>query len=157
MNNRQKLITALASDLFMLKRRIMSGHKDSTNCTVTPAQAQLMFLVKQHQKITTSEVAKMLAITTSAATQLIDALVEHGLLIREANNQDRRTYKIKISATAEEHMAKMKAEGLARMTKIFKVLDDDELNKLFELGRKIVTHTLEEEGGQDGYKQCDHS
>jgi len=157
MLNRKKLIGEIASDFFLLKRRMMSGHKHPLRHKITPSQGQLMFILIKHKDMNTSEIAKLMGITTSAATQLIDGLVQHGFVIRESSDEDRRAYKIKISDSAKEHMDKMKAEGLERMAKIFEVLEDDELNKLFELSHKIVTHALEGEGDQDAGRQCDHA
>ena len=68
--------------------------------SVTPVQAGILFLLRKNAH-TMTELSQVLSIDNSAITGLIDRLEKSGLAHRTVNPDERRTYRIRITAKGE--------------------------------------------------------
>ena len=84
------------------------------------------------------EIAEKLEMTSSAATQLVDGLVENGYLIRKNNTIDRRAILLEISPKHRKKMNNIKEKAIERFTVLFKTLNDKELATYAALQKKII-------------------
>ena len=105
---------------------------------ITPAQGQLLHIIKHHKNCGVTEIAQFLNISKSAATQLVEPLVGRGYLVRQVDESDRRASKIKISTKSRLKMELVKKRIMKRVSKIFEVLNNNDLGKLVELSRKLL-------------------
>ena len=83
--------------MFMRKSKVASpvGEK-----SLTPAQWGVAMYIAPHEGLTTNELAAAFNISGSAATQLINALVEKGFVIRKDHPTDRRSHKLTLSTSS---------------------------------------------------------
>ena len=110
---------------------------------ITHAQwGVLMIIEGGGRDSTVKNVAKALSITSSAATQLIDGLVENGYVVREEHSEDRRKVTLALSNKTKKQVGKMKGERLDRFIKLFKVLSDEEFDQFIFLNKKIVENVV---------------
>ena len=140
--NRSQQIEELLGNFETIKRRMVSRFHPIGHCrhkmNVTPAQTQLLFVVKHHPDCGITEIAELLGVTKSAATQLVDNLVGEGLLVRKVDPSDHRAQKITISARSLRRIRLMRTRVIDRMSFIFEKLDNDDLETFVELSRKII-------------------
>lgn len=102
------------------------------------SQCMVLQTVKQHPDINVKEVASALGITSSAATQLIDTLVQKGYLKRKFNTEDRRIRTLVLSEKSNKQIQKMKIEILEKLTVLFHEFSDEELHTFAELNKKLI-------------------
>jgi len=145
MNNRDKTIESILGDLAAIKRILIShGHHMTSSSNITPAQSVVLGILRTHEGVGIKEIASLLGMTSSAATQLVDGLVENGYLVRESSPDDRRAVKLSLSKASLEQMKIMKKEGVARMKEIFTMLSDEELAEYAKLNKKIAEGVIAE-------------
>jgi MarR family transcriptional regulator, organic hydroperoxide resistance regulator len=143
MTNRKQKIEELMENFQALKRTMVFHTVHSIKVPrITPSQWGVLMLVEQHIGITVKDVAKMLSITSSATTQLIDGLVANGYIMRKTSVKDRRTVILTLSNKTKTQVEKMKKEGLQKFLKLFEGLNDKEFNQYILLNKKIVEKLL---------------
>lgn len=87
--------------------------------------------------ISASDLADMLGVTGSAATQFIDKLVEKEMIVRERDPSDRRITQITLSPKAEQSIDLIRRYHVRQLQPFFDGLTDQELEQLVQLGLKI--------------------
>ena len=117
-------------------------HLFSPDIQITHSQWLVLHLVKRNGTINIKDLANLLDTTSSAATQIVDGLVNKGLLLRKRNPDDRRTLKIELSEKFKNQFESIKNKSFKILSLIFSVLDDDELLKYCELSDKIAGKIL---------------
>ena len=146
MLDRKEQIGELRADLNALRRMIMryrGPYLKHRNLTYT--QAWVLHVVKEHDGIRVKEIADLLGITSSAATQLADILVKRGYLSRERSSEDRRALKVRLS---DQGKKQVDVPQMKNLEKLFDVFDDEELLEYCELNKKIINRILESEKGK---------
>lgn len=107
---------------------------------LSPPQGNLLFMIAHHPDgMSVKELAEHTAVTPGAITQLIDTLVEKGLVTREGDPIDRRIVRLKITPLAIEQFEKFRQEHLASFSRVFEVLNTEELQQLITLMDKIAS------------------
>ena len=79
---------------------------------ITAVQAGILFLLKQRDGRTMTELSQVLSTDNSAITGLVDRLEKSGLIVRKTAPNDRRAYLIDITPDGLEEMDK--AKGVIR-------------------------------------------
>jgi DNA-binding MarR family transcriptional regulator len=80
----------------------------SEGVTVTPAQAAILFLLREKDGQSMSELSQVLSMDNSTVTGLVDRLQRSGLVTRRANPDDRRISLIRITPQGVEEIKKAK-------------------------------------------------
>ncbi|HRH23366.1 MAG TPA: MarR family transcriptional regulator [Candidatus Magasanikbacteria bacterium] len=137
MMQRKKIIEELLHSLHTMKRKLMVGYIEKKGLMITPSQGFVLRFVAEHSLTNVKTIAAALHITSSAATQLIDGLVDKGYLIRKDSPQDRRAISLSLSPKAKKMFKGFKEQGLQKMTELFNVLTDEELKTYATLNKKI--------------------
>jgi DNA-binding MarR family transcriptional regulator len=83
------------------------------------------------------EIAKLLHVTSSAVSQLIDGLIKKKLVSRKENAKDRRVINIAVTEMARNHFNNFRKKYLASAAKVFSGLDNKEIGKFIELLSKV--------------------
>lgn len=105
---------------------------------MSPHQGDLLFIIAHHPDgISVKELAEHTAVTPGAITQIIDTLVEKGLVTREGDPADRRIVRLKVTKLAQEQADKFRQEMMASFIKVFEVLNDEEIKQLTALMEKV--------------------
>ncbi len=151
MKTRKQRIESIAEGMYAIRRKFMtqgltgakkSGkfchHAKGDKHHITPSQWAVLAIVTKKEDISIKELGKCLGITSSAATQLVDELVNKEYLVRENNTRDRRALSLRLSDQHKKRMADMKARNLQRFTAMFNVLTDKELAQYAALSKKIT-------------------
>jgi DNA-binding MarR family transcriptional regulator len=144
--DRKEQIGELLANLNALRRMVMR-YRDSylKQRNITYSQAWVLHVVREHDGIGLKEIAGLLGITSSAATQLADTLVKRGYLSRERSPEDRRALKVRLSDQGKKQVDVLQMKNLE---KLFDVFDDEELLKYCELNKKIINRILESKKGK---------
>lgn len=100
-----------------------------------------MGIIMRNGEATVREIREALAITSSAATQLVNQLVKHGYVEKRPDPLDRRSQHIRLSPKAHAVMASMKAVKLSQIADILSVLSESEFKTFAKLHKKI-THAI---------------
>jgi MarR family transcriptional regulator for hemolysin len=100
----------------------------------------LRHLVK-HGPLTMNELAARMEISPSSATQLVDRLVHHGLVVRNPDPDDRRVLRVEVSEPASVAVRKFEKLSSQRLESLLAPLTDDELETLASLAERIVDDT----------------
>lgn len=90
-----------------------------------------------------SDLASVLGVSKSAATQLLESLIERGLVVREQDKDDRRIAYVGLSGKGRRHLKKVRTGGTERITQLFDVLDDAELDQVENITRKLAERAKE--------------
>jgi len=143
MDDRRKLIEKILEDIHAIKHEIAAElHFFSTGIQITHPQWLVLHLVKINGTINIKDLANLLDTTSSAATQIVNGLVNKGLLLRKRNPDDRRTLKIGLSEKFKNQFDSIKNKSFKTLSSLFDVLDNDELLKYCELNDKITGNIL---------------
>jgi len=118
----------------------MSGLKKIPR--ITPSQWGVLMFLKQHGESTLKDVAEAFNITSSAATQLVNGLVDSKYVMRKESEKDRRTIRLTLSKRTKNQVARMKDAGIEHLSKLFDMLNDKEFDQFISLNNKIIERFL---------------
>lgn len=140
MANRKKMIEEIMACFHAMRNKMhakimQSGHKDF----ITHSQLFVLAIVEEHRNIGIKEISKMLCISSSAATQLVDGLAESGYVTRKADSRDRRASQIELSTKGKKHIAGLKNKRVKMVAALFDALSDKELETYLKLHKKILS------------------
>lgn len=93
-------------------------------------QMQALGFVVDHPGCTMGELAQALGIGLSAATGLIDRLVQHEFVEREADPNDRRIVRIHASAAGRNARQRCRRERIKRLQEALELLCEQELEQV---------------------------
>ncbi|MCJ7666147.1 MAG: MarR family transcriptional regulator, partial [Actinobacteria bacterium] len=101
MVDRRKTIEEITETLYSIRRQIASEtHLLFDKMQITHPQWIVIHYVRKSGIINVKNLANLLGITSSAATQIVDGLVKKGFLLRKRNTEDRRILNIELSVEA---------------------------------------------------------
>ncbi len=105
---------------------------------VSPAQAHILFVIKDGQPLSLKSLAAKMWLTPGAITQLVDGIARLGYVTRTQDAHDRRVVYISLSSAGTALMSKITNSRSKFMAQIMTTLDDVELRQLAGTQRKIV-------------------
>jgi DNA-binding MarR family transcriptional regulator len=140
MTDRKQQIEQLMEKLHSLKRlmtpdSLAAGGEDC----LAHSQWLALHLVSRQEGIGIKELAAALSITSSAATQLVDGLVNKGFLNRQPSLEDRRALHLSLPEESRQKIDAIKVQRLERLCAIFGALDDAEFQTLLDLIDKVIS------------------
>jgi len=96
-----------------------------------------------------SELASKLGIGVSAATGLVDRLVERGVLERESDSADRRVVRVRMSPAGIRAGQEWYAAQILHMGKALSALSDRDIRRVAEAVEILRRATVEETSTSD--------
>lgn len=84
-----------------------------------------------------SELAQEMQISKQQLTPLVDKLINQGLLVKKADENDRRIVRIEVSEQGREMLREMFAEKKADLVERLRLLPDEELAELDRMLKRI--------------------
>jgi DNA-binding MarR family transcriptional regulator len=138
MTNRKKIIEDLLQNMHAMRHKLMVGYTTKKEVAITPSQGFVLRFVAKNSSANVKAITQALNITSSAATQLVDGLVDKGYLVRKDNPDDRRIITLSLSLKAKKLFKEFKEQRLQKMMEIFDVLTDEELTRYAVLNKKLV-------------------
>lgn len=139
MQKREKLIQGIMDSFHTVKRSFNPNHLGIRNKgEITPAQWPIISSLKDRPTIALKELTAMLQISSSAITQLVDALVKKGLITRKESVDDRRVILIELTKKAKDSLAVMREKAIAHLSQACSVLTEEELETYDRLTAKVA-------------------
>jgi len=143
MAGRKENIEKIMENMHTIRHRIACrSFKSSAHMPATQSQWRVLGIVMKKGEASVKEIAETLGITSSAATQLIDGLVNKKFITRQYNSKDRRVQILRLSPSHKARMKKMKEFMAKEFTEMFEALTDEELQTYAELNHKISSKLL---------------
>jgi len=147
--DRKEKIQNLFEGLMALKKVIGTRRERFLKQTdLSSQQMHILYMLAHEDRLTVKDVAAMMGITSSAATQIIEGLVKSGYVERIRDNEDRRVVHLQFSAQGKTNFENFKKAHMERIGLAFEVLTDQELELLINIPTKILAHANQIEGEQ---------
>lgn len=144
MTSRSEHIQAIYKNFHAIKRGFAGGSRFShRHFGVTMTQASILMLLMHDGRKTMGEIAAALGVSKSAATQLLDGLIEQDFVVRTPDEDDRRVVYIELSPQGTRHFKRVRRGGMGRMTQMFDLLDDTELEQIEAITAKLAERAKE--------------
>lgn len=142
MNKRAEILASLETLGVALRRRLEASGRQSQLIErfggVTLHQLGAVRHLARHGPLTMHELAERIGITPSATTQLVDRLVQHGLVDRVPDPADRRVLRVTLSEAAAAAVHDFEKDRIRQLDIVLAPLDDAELETLLALAERIV-------------------
>jgi len=138
MPTRKEKVLEFMDGFRAIKRRMAFKPFEPRNMPrITASQLGVLMTLGCAGEHTVKDVAKALGASSSAATQLIDGLVENGYVLRKGSVRDRRTVALVLSTKTKKHVEKMRGEVAKQFLTLFEALNDREFDQFMLLHKKI--------------------
>ncbi|OGD83182.1 hypothetical protein A3J17_02725 [Candidatus Curtissbacteria bacterium RIFCSPLOWO2_02_FULL_40_11] len=111
------------------------GHQNH----ITHSQWFVLTIIEHFKKTSIKHIAESMEMSSSAATQLVDGLVQNGYVTRQEDPNDRRSVQIEISPKGKKYIVTTKERRIVEMAEIFDALTDKELEEFVQLFKKITS------------------
>lgn len=109
---------------------------------VTRAQWKVLFKLTRHPGLRQVELADMLELEPITLCRIVDRLEEAGLVERSRDPEDRRAWKLHVTAKAQPLIEKLRAVGAELVGQAFAGIDPEEI----EITRKVLARARENAG-----------
>lgn len=106
----------------------------------THAQLGLLFMVLHHGPQSVKDLSVRFHMTSSAVTQLVNGLVEEGLLLRREDVRDRRKTSLDLTLKGRKKVLIASTQKLKMIAEALKPLNDSELSQMHQIISKITSH-----------------
>ena len=137
--DRKKYINELLALISSIKRNLRGRtYACDSGYELSGAQLGLLFVVKHNGPLSAQEAAKQLSMSAGAVSQLVDSLVNHGLLERTNNPKDRRLYALSLTKVAIKHTDRIEQERYELFSNATAGMTKKELEVLITVHRKIL-------------------
>jgi DNA-binding MarR family transcriptional regulator len=140
--NRKQKVEELLESMRAIRRHMALGASGREAASITPAQWGVLMLVGERGECSVKDIAAMLRISSSAATQLVNGLVGGGHLARKASQEDRRAVALSLSRQTKAKMKGMRDAALKKTLKLFEGFTDREFEIYITLNKKISDRLL---------------
>ena|SRR3989344_6437231 len=111
------------------------GHQNH----ITHSQWFVLTIIAHFEKTNIKHIAEAMEMTSSAATQLVDGLVQNNYVTRQEDQSDRRLVQLELSPIGKKHITATKDKRINEMAEIFDSLSDKELEEFVRLFKKITS------------------
>ena len=137
--NKIEIITSLIQVQGKIRNKIITEMKEFCldDESITPLQIEALMTILEYKQIKMSDLAKILNLKTSGATQLINSLVLQNKVERLALDNDRRVTLISLTPQYTVIMKKMKTHHNKTLVSIFDKLDQSDLQTLLQITNKL--------------------
>ena len=116
---------------------------------LTREQLRIMFLLSFRGRSSPGEAAASLGVPRANVTSIIDRLVERGLISRQENPDDRRSYIISLTEEGKSQVERLREIGASKIRGVLERMPDNALISL-QIGLEALIKALEEEGEASG-------
>ena len=143
---RRQIFESMADDFQSVYKSLLKQKQAHLN-DVPYGQRTALFNIALHERLQIKQLAELLQITSGAATQHAEALVQSGYIERMQDPSDRRVVHLTLSKEGKKRLHKLKKQRMERMMELFADVGDDELQEFVKTIKKI--HTTLRAKGED--------
>ena len=115
------------------------------NLELTREQLRVIFLLSMKGQASPSEVAETFGVPKANVTSVIDRLVGKGMIDRQENPDDRRSYILSLTKEGKKQIEKLHEIGTAHIRKVLGKMPDNAVASL-HAGLESLIKVLKEEG-----------
>ncbi|GEM_PF-332881 len=131
----------LEAALMTVTRGLRRGWAESIAHTgLAPHQARALRVIAAEGRLRPSELAEGLRVTPRSVTEVVDALIERGLVNREPDPTDRRAMVLSLTSSGEELAAEIRACRSAHTESVFGTLSTKDRATLLALLDRLGAH-----------------
>ncbi len=116
---------------------------------LTREQLRVIFLLSFKGRASPGEVAESFGVPKANVTSVIDRLVGKGLVGRQENPDDRRSYILSLTEEGRNQVERLREIGTARIKRVLERMPDEALVSL-RTGLESLITVLKEEGEANG-------
>jgi DNA-binding MarR family transcriptional regulator len=109
------------------------------------AQVGMLYMLHYHHGASMKKIADYLDVTKSAVTQLVEPLIEKGLVIRQADPKDRRVAVLSLSTKGHKAVRDINQKKMLGIRSALDSLSDKDLGTMATLHAKMDQRTDREE------------
>jgi DNA-binding MarR family transcriptional regulator len=124
---------------------------------MTPPQAGILRMLALSGGLSQRDLAERLGIHPSRLVSLLDEMESAGLLVREANAEDRRLYSLQLTAAGRDRMAELGRVGRQHNEALCNALTAEERAQLESLLNRIAQQQELTPGVHPGYSSMGKS
>ena len=96
MQKRKKAIEQIVNNFQILKNKMYLKVVINQKKEITNSQWFVLCIIEKHPNFGIKEISKILSISSSAGTQLVNGVVKNGYVLRATNLKDRRELNLKL-------------------------------------------------------------
>lgn len=147
MPTRKNIISSILGSFQIIRRGLLQQAATQRACdqnSVSLSQQLILHNVAARGAVSVKEIAKAQMISSSAATQAVDALVKKGYLIRNQDENDRRATAVALGPEYQQLAEKQVGNAAAYLTPFFSSLTKEELEEYERLNQKMVNSLRKE-------------
>ena len=128
--------TTLIKEIIELQRKVDRYRRGTTLDAwmnlppITVPQIKSLFFINNQGSTSLGKLASALGVTPANVTGIVDRLVEHKLITRVENIQDRRMLIVRTTEKGEELVANLRERKKSYLSKALSDLNSDELTNL---------------------------
>jgi DNA-binding MarR family transcriptional regulator len=135
-----------------LSRQIVSQSADELfKGKITLPQFFLMSLLRKEGELKMTDIARLLHVTTAAATGVVERLVNSGYLLRVYDPDDRRIIKVKLSPRGLNTVLKVLQERRKMIIDIFSRISPEDRQKYLEILMRVQQIMREQNGAANSH------
>ena len=116
---------------------------------LTREQLRVMFLLSFKGRSSPGEVAESFGVPKANVTGIIGRLVDKGIVSRQENPGDRRSYILSLTEEGKSQVERLREIGAARIKKVLERMPDNTLISL-QMGLEALIKALKDEGEVNG-------
>jgi DNA-binding MarR family transcriptional regulator len=119
--------TALAEFRFLIRCFLEFSETEAKRAGLTPRHHQALLVIKGYRKgqpVTVGDLAERLRIRHNSAVELASRLVECGLVERLQDGSDQRRVLLRLTGSAERHLARLSGAHLDELSRIKPMLQE---------------------------------
>ncbi|MBL4727762.1 MAG: MarR family transcriptional regulator [Gammaproteobacteria bacterium] len=149
MATRKQTISKILGSFQIIRRGLLQQVAERRACnqnenSVSLSQQVILLMIAARGAVSVKDIAKAQMISSSAATQAVDALVKKGYLLRSQDERDRRTTLVVLGPEYEQLVTKQVGNATAYLTPVFSSLSKEELEEYERLNHKLVSSLRKE-------------
>jgi len=118
---------------------------DKIASDVTVAQLRVLVILRDGGPTTMSSLAASARVVPSSATGIVDNLVGRGLVLRDADQMDRRRVICQLSPQGQEMINSLWTQGRAQIETLLDAMDEDQLEYACEVTESIYRKMIKED------------
>ena len=139
MSKRSVLVEEYMQVMAMVQRQVMPiKARSAAELGLSRPQAEALHLLSCRDMATIKLMAELLGITSSAATQLTEGLVQMELVTRQPSSDDRRVVEVRLTKAGRAKVQALSDAARDYVADMLQGMSDDEIVQLLMLLKKLA-------------------
>lgn len=130
----------------MVSRRILADTRDGIGVDLTREQFQVMCLIHNNERCTSTFLADILSVGKSSITAIVNRMVERNWIVRSRDEEDRRVVYLTLTDTGRRVHDQAELHLLSLVSSYLTHFDEGEVEHFITLYEKLA-RLMQEHGG----------